>query len=132
MLWKNSRSFGSCLTCLNNMQVSEWTRFVKLKRSQKNFQLTLVRIRTFNIYVETTQNNQVFIFTQSFTNYFIHFLKHRWSPIYTKTDPLFLWNCKLKTDTLTIIRFMFFNLLQIKPCLTNSISPPPYLCLTSA
>ena len=85
---------------------------IKLKKSQ-SFQFILVRIRTFNIYFETTHNNQVFTFSQSFTNYLIHFFKEsfsifcRWRPIYTKTNPLFLWNCKLRTGTLTITRFKF-------------------------
>ena len=116
-------------------QVSEWTRFAKLKRLQKFSSLPLSELELL-ISTLKTPINQVFIFTQSFTNYFIHFFKerlniYRWlRPIYTKTDPLFLWNCKLRTDKLTINKFIFFNLLQTTPCLTNSISPPPCLCLS--
>ena len=107
-------------------QVSEWTRFVKFQRSQKFSSLFLSEL-------------ELFVFTQSFTNYFIYFFNEYfnitrwWRPIFTKTDPLFLWNCKhytTLTDALTTIRCIIFSLLQIKSCLTNSLSPVPCLCLS--
>ena len=51
-------------------------------------------------------------------------ISRRQEPIYDKTDPLLLSNCKLRADTPTAIRFVLFSLLQIKSSGTNLISPP--------
>ena len=112
----------------------EWTRFFKLKKKKKkkkSSSLSLSELE-FSLSILKSANYQVFIFAQSFTNYFIDFFKECfntscwWRPIYTKTDPLYLWNCKLRANAFTTIRFI----LHMKPCLTNSISLSLYLCLS--
>ena len=70
-------------------------------------------IKFLKIYVEITHNHQVFVLTQSFTDYIIYFFKEFfnisqcWRSIYTKTNQLFLRNCELRTDTLQLNSYSF-------------------------
>ena len=117
-------------------QVFEWTRFAKLKRSQKFSSLSLSELELLTsmlklpIVIRFPYLHKPLLITSFFSSMNVL--------IFTVDGGLY---------TLKQIHFFFeivnseqihslqlgsycFNLLQIKPCLTKSLSPPPYLCLS--
>ena len=110
---------------------------VKVYLLKSNQLLTyLCQNQIFNIYVEISHNCQVFIFTQ--TLLITSFISSKNDLIFPVDEGLciskqihFFFQI-VNSEQIHPLQLgsYFFTLLRIKPFLTNSISPPPCLCLS--
>ena len=104
-------------------QVPEWTGLVKEKILQKCYSLSFSESEFLISLLQSPVSN-IFVFTQSFINYFIHFFKFfsiflADGAIYMLKQTHFFWNC----NTFATISLYYRSLLQIMHYLTNSIRP---------
>ena len=117
-------------------QISEWTRFVKLKISQTFYSFILSELKLlismlkspisirFSYFHKTLQITS-FMYSKNVLKFAAD------GGLYILKETHFFFEI-LNSEKIHSLQLGFYSLthLQIKPCLTNSIRPPPCLCLS--